>query len=126
MGTRVSGELQGKKLDAPDERRRFNKGKLDVVHLEDFTVGRATLEPGWRWSEHMKELAGTDSCEVAHVGCVLSGRMRIAMNEEGPEQEFGPNEVFEIPTGHDAWVVGDEPCVVLDFSGADEYASEAK
>ena len=126
MGIRLDGGLQGKKLDAPDERRRFDKGKLDVVHLEDVSIGRATLEPEWRWSEHMSELAGTDSCEVALVGCVLSGRIRIAMDEEGPEQEFGPNEAYEIPPGHDAWVVGEEPCVMLDFSGADEYAKEAK
>jgi quercetin dioxygenase-like cupin family protein len=125
MGIRLDGGLQGKTLDAPDERRRFDHGKLDVVHLEDVTVGRATLEPGWRWSEHMSELAGTDSCEVALVGYILSGRIRIAM-DEGPEQEFGPNEAFEIPPGHDAWVVGEEPCVMLDFSGADEFAQEAK
>ena len=125
MGTPVGGELWGKTLDAPDERRRFHKGKVDIVHLGSVTVGRATLEPGWRWSEHMKELAGTDSCEIAHVGCVLSGRNRIAM-DEGAEQEFGPNDAFEIHSGHDAWVVGEEPCIMLDLSGADEYAEEAK
>jgi quercetin dioxygenase-like cupin family protein len=121
----TSGGLQGKSLDSPDETRSFDHGKMDVVELGNVTVGRAQFEPGWRWSEHVKPIAGTDSCEVPHVGYVISGRMGIAM-DDGQEQEVGPGEAVVIPPGHDAWIVGDEPCVILDFSGADEYAKGAR
>jgi quercetin dioxygenase-like cupin family protein len=124
MEAPTGGGLQGKSLDSPDETRSFDNGKMDVVELGNVTVGRATFEPGWRWSEHVKPIAGTDSCEVPHVGYVISGRMGIAM-DDGEEQEFGPNEAFVIPPGHDGWTVGDEPLIVLDFSGADEYAKGA-
>jgi quercetin dioxygenase-like cupin family protein len=90
--------------------------------LGEITVGRGVLEPGWRWSEHVQPLAGTDSCEASHTGYVLSGRMRVAM-ADGVEGEAGPGFAFVIPPGHDAWVVGDEPCVFLDFTGMDEYAT---
>jgi len=80
---------------------------MDVVELGNVTVGRATFEPGWRWSEHVKPVAGTDSCLVPHVGYIISGRLGIAM-DDGTEQEFGPDEAFVIPPGHDGWVVGDE------------------
>jgi quercetin dioxygenase-like cupin family protein len=119
------GGLQGKSLDSPDETRSFDNGKLDVVELANVTVGRATFEPGWRWSEHVNPIAGTESCQVPRVGYVISGRMGIAM-DDGTEQEFGPDEAFVIPPGHDGWTVGDEACIVLDFSGADEYAKGAR
>lgn len=115
--------LEAKSLDAPDERRSFaDNGSVDVVRLGDVTVGRGTAEPGWRWSEHVKPLAGTDSCRAAHTGYIISGRMKVVM-DDGSEGEAGPGDAFVIPPGHDAWVVGSEPCVFLDFSGMEEYAS---
>ena len=125
MDAPVSGGMQGKSLNSPDETRSFDNGKMDVVELGNVTVGRATFEPGWRWSEHVKPIAGTDSCQVPHVGYVISGRMAVVM-DEGTEHEFGPDEALVIPPGHDAWTVGEEPCIVLDFSGADEYAKGAR
>ena len=125
MDAPTSGGLQGKSLDSPDETRSFDHGKMEVVELGNVTVGRATFEPGWRWSEHVKPIAGTDSCQVPHVGYVISGRLGTAM-DDGTEQEFGPGEAFVIPPGHDGWTVGEEPCIVLDFSGADEYAKGAR
>jgi hypothetical protein len=117
-----AGGLQGKNLDSPDETRSFDKGRMDVVGLGGVTVGRALFEPGWKWSEALKPIAQTDSCLVPHVGYVISGRMKVVM-DDGTEGEFGPNDALVIPPGHDAWVVGDEPCTVLDFAGAEEYAT---
>jgi hypothetical protein len=118
------GVLQGKNLNSPDETRSFENGRLDVVQLASVTVGRAVFEPGWKWSEHVKPIAQTESCQVPHVGYVVSGRMGIRM-DDGTEQEFGPDDAFVIAPGHDGWTVGDESCVVLDFSGSAEgYAKE--
>ena len=97
------------------------KGQVEIVNLGDGVVGKATFEPGWRWSEHVKSIAGTDSCQAAHLGYVLSGRQKVIM-DDGSELEFGPGDVVAIPPGHDGEVVGDEPCVVLDFAGAANYA----
>ncbi len=120
MATATS--LQSKPLDTPDEIRPFaDRGRLEVVHLGDITIGRGTFEPGWRWSQHVKPLAGTDSCQTFHAGYVLSGRMRVAM-EHGEEAELGAGEAFVIPPGHDAWTVGDEPCVLIDVGGLAGYA----
>ena len=116
--------IQGKNLGSPDETRSFDKGKMDVVTLDNVTVGRAVFEPGWKWSECVKPIAGTESCEVAHVGYVVSGRMKVVM-DDGSEMEYGAEDALVIPPGHDAWIVGDEPCTVLDFAGADEYAKGA-
>ena len=82
---------------------------------------RAIFEPGWKWSESVKPIAGTDSCQVAHMGYQISGRMKVRM-DDGSEQEFGPGDAGVIPPGHDAWVVGDEPVVFIDFQGAALYA----
>lgn len=116
--------IRGKNLDAPDETREFDRGKMDVVTLDDVTVGRAVFEPGWKWSECVKPLAGTESCQVPHVGYVISGRMTVRM-DDGAELDLQPGDAVTIPPGHDAWVLGDEPCVMLDFSGADRYARGA-
>lgn len=116
--------IEGKNLGSPDETRSFDKGKMDVVTLDDVTVGKAVFEPGWKWSECVKPLAGTDSCQVPHVGYVISGRMKVVM-DDGSEEEFGPDDALVIPPGHDAWILGDEPCVILDFAGADQYAKES-
>lgn len=113
--------LEARSFDAPDETRSFDRGRMDLVKLGSGTIGRAVFEPGWRWSECVKPIVGTKSCEVAHLGYVISGRLRVRM-DDGTEGEAGPGEAFHIAPGHDGWVVGDEPCVALDFQGASDYA----
>ena len=117
--------LQQKNLDTPDETRTFENGKAQVVTLGDFSASRLTFEPGWRWSEHVKPLAGTESCQVLHTGYQVSGRLRIRM-DDGTEKEYGPGDAYVIPPGHDGWVVGDEPVVTVDMSRvtAEHFAKE--
>jgi len=111
--------------DQADETRPFvDKGRVEIVKLAGGTVGRGTFEPGWRWSEHVKPIAGTESCQSSHMGSCVSGRMVVRM-DDGTETEIGPGDVFVIPPGHDAWVVGDEPCVQIDFTGMETYAKKA-
>jgi hypothetical protein len=116
------GTLASQSFDKPHETRTFDKGRMDLVTLGDVTIGRAVFEPGWKWSECVKPIAGTDSCEVAHTGYVLSGRLHVVM-DDGTEGQTGPGEMFLISPGHDAWTVGDEACVVLDIQGAAGYAT---
>ena len=114
-----------KSLDHPDERLPAGeRGSVELVALAGATVGRATFEPGWRWSEQMKALAGTELCELAHTGYVVSGREIVRM-ADGSELELGPGDAFAIGAGHDAWVVGDEPCVTIDFTGLAEFPGTA-
>jgi len=114
--------LEVKSVEKADERRDFPRGHLDVVGLSGLSFGVATFEPGWRWSESIREIAGTDSCQIHHNGYVVSGRLRIKM-DDGTEGEVGPGDVFVCPPGHDAWTVGNEACVVYDFAGgAEDYA----
>jgi len=114
--------LEVKSFDSPDETRPFEgKGQADVVNVGGQVIGRGTFEPGWRWSNNVKPIAGTDSCQVSHLGYVMSGRMRVFM-DDGSEGEAGPGDVVAIPPGHDAEVVGDEACVVLDFGEFGDYA----
>jgi hypothetical protein len=114
--------MEVKSFDSPDEVRQFEgNGKADVVMLGGRTVGRGTFEPGWRWSENVKPIAGTDSCQVSHLGYVMSGRMKVMM-DDGTEQEVGPGNVVAIPPGHDAEVVGNDACVMLDFGEFGDYA----
>lgn len=108
-------------LDQPEEVRTFEFGRLNLVNLTEVAVGRATFEPGWQWSKHVKPIEGTRSCRSAHRGYYISGRMRVRM-DDGQETEFGPGDFAIIPPGHDAWVVGDEACIVLDWQGFTEYA----
>ena len=110
-------------LDMPEETRRFaeGKGKLELVNIDAGPVGRATFEPGWKWSLHVKPIAKTDSCQAAHLGYYVSGRMRVRM-DDGEEVEFGPGDFAVIPPGHDAWIIGDDPCVVIDWQGFADYA----
>ena len=117
--------LETKSFDAPDETRPFaDKGSAQVVALAGSTVLKGRFDPGWRWSEHVRPIAGTDSCQSPHFLYVLSGRMHVVM-EDGAEGEAGPNDVARIEPGHDAWVVGDEPCVVVDFGASPAYAKPA-
>jgi len=117
------GAMIRKSINSPEETRPFKDGKghLDLVDLKGASVGRATFEPGWQWSKHVKPIAGTDSCQAAHMGYFISGRMVIRMND-GEELEFGPGDFMVCPPGHDAWIVGDEPCVVVDWQGVADYA----
>ena len=110
-----------KSLDAPEETRPMDKGRVEVVDLGGAKAMRVTFEPGWRWSECVKPIAGTDSCQVAHLLHVVSGRMVVRM-DDGAEAEFGPGDVGSIPPGHDAWVVGEERVVCVDFQGGGTYA----
>jgi ethanolamine utilization protein EutQ (cupin superfamily) len=114
--------IEVKNFDSPDETRQFEgKGQADVVNVGGQVVGKATFEPGWKWSNNVKPIAQTDSCQVSHLGYILSGRMQVRM-DDGSETEVGPGDVMAIPPGHDAEVVGDEACVTLDFGEFGEYA----
>lgn len=117
--------LEGKSFDHPEETRTFadDTGKVDVVTIGDVAVGRGLFEPGWRWSLHVKPIASTDSCQALHTGYILSGRMVVRM-DDGDEHEFGPGDAFLMPPGHDAWIVGDEPCELIDFTGMRNYAAD--
>lgn len=100
-------------LDDPDERMSFDHGHIDFARFPGALVGRAVFEPGWRWSVDVKPLAGTESCQVAHTGSIVSGTLRVRM-DDGTETDYGPGDAFCIPPGHDAWVLGDEPVVGID------------
>jgi quercetin dioxygenase-like cupin family protein len=115
--------LQAKRFESPDEVRPFNdeKGQVELVELDGNMVGYGTFKPGWRWSEHVKPLSGTASCQVEHIGYVLEGRMHV-VTDDGEELDVGPGDAFHMPPGHDAWIVGDEACVLLDFGGLRGYA----
>jgi quercetin dioxygenase-like cupin family protein len=112
-----------KSLNAAEEVRPFKEGmgQVELVDLANGGVGRATFQPGWQWSKHVKPIANTDSCQSAHLGYYVSGRMKVVM-DDGQEEEFGPGDYAVIPPGHDAWIVGDEPCVVIDWQGFADYA----
>jgi hypothetical protein len=111
-----------KSFENPDETRHFEKGRFEVVNVGGMTVGRASYEPGWKWSEHVGPAAGGGPlCEVEHVGMVVSGRA-VAAFDDGTVVELSPGSLFHIPAvPHDSWVVGDEPYVSLHFLGADHY-----
>jgi len=111
-----------KRFDTPDETRVFEKGKFEIVRIGGITVGRASYEPGWKWSEHVSPIAGTEFCEVEHVGLVLSGSATAAM-KDGTVVELTPGTLFYVPAApHDSWVIGDEVYVSLHFLGTDAYA----
>ena len=112
-----------KSFDSPDETRPFEDeaGKLEVINTDGGVVGRATFEPGWQWSKHVKPIAGTDSCQAAHTCYFVSGRMKVVM-DDGEQMEYGPGDFAYMAPGHDAWIVGDEPCVVVDWQGFADYA----
>ena len=110
-----------KDLRKPDETRQFPKGRADLINIGGGQVGRYTLEPGWRWSEHVKPIAKTEWCEAPHFQYHLSGTLHVVMSD-GTAFDAGPGEVTALPSGHDAWVVGDQPVVLIDWSGASNYA----
>jgi hypothetical protein len=107
--------LQVASLDTASDKRSFDHGQLDIITLGDATIGRAVLNPGWRWSIDVRPPAGADSCQVAHTGVVLSGRFHVRM-DDGTEADLGPGDAHIVPPGHDAWVIGDEQCVIIDVA----------
>lgn len=116
-------ELRSKSLQRPDE--TVLRPGLTVERLEfgDLTIGRTTHQPGWRWSTHMRPLVGGDSCQARHIGVVLSGRFGVTL-KTGPTLEFGPLDVYDIPPGHDGYTIGDEPCVVIEWSGVHAFVGQ--
>jgi ethanolamine utilization protein EutQ (cupin superfamily) len=118
------GYMFAKKMNSPDEVRNLPKTKVEVVKVGDSTIMRGTFEPGWKWSECVKPTAGTKSCQAQHVGYVLSGRMKVVM-DNGVSVEIGPGDAVAIPPGHDAWVVGNESCVMIDFGAGTTYGKKA-
>ena len=111
-------------FDKPDEVRQFSNGQLEIVQTADGHVGRSVFQPGWRWSNDVKPIAQTDHCEVRHLGYSVSGTLRVQM-ADGTEFDLGPGAVAEIKPGHDAWVLGDEPVVMIDWAGSSTYAKPA-
>ncbi|GAA4288333.1 cupin domain-containing protein [Georgenia daeguensis] len=113
---------ESKSFSSPDETREFKgKGRAEVLVVNGRTVSKATFEPGWKWSVNLRPIAQTDSCQVEHFGYVLSGRMRVVM-DDGMQFEVGPDDLFALPPGHDAEVIGDETCVLVDFGQVQSYA----
>ena len=109
-------------FDRPTDTRTFEKGRFELYRVGPMTLGRATYEPGWRWSEHVGAETGETSCHVEHVGVVLSGRAAVKM-ADGTERVMEEGDLFYVPPGHDSWVVGDEPYVSLHVMGSEDYAS---
>jgi len=120
-----AGTFELKSLNSPEEVRKFDKGKVELVKVAGATIGRGTFEPGWKWSACVKPIAGTTSCQAAHYGYQLSGTMTTRM-DDGTEMTSKAGDVLNIPAGHDAWVVGDEPVVLVDFQGMVDYARQSK
>jgi hypothetical protein len=127
---RTAGTTEEKKMSklaeqrnfgTPDQTRSFDRGSLDLLNIGGAEIGRLTLQPGWRWSEHVKPIAGTDLCEAPHFQYHVRGTLHVLM-ADGTEFDAVPGDVTALPQGHDAWVVGDEPVVVVDWWGASDYA----
>ncbi len=112
--------LQHKYLNTPEETRTLPKMKAEVVRFGEVAIMRTTLEPGWKWSEHVGPSVGTASCQVPHLNYIISGRMRVVM-DDGTEADVGPGDAVQISPGHNAWVLGDEPLVAIDFQGGHLY-----
>jgi class 3 adenylate cyclase len=113
--------VQFKSLDTPDEVRRLQHGTIEIYTLDDIVIGRTVFQPGWHWAEDVKPIAGTEYCQYHHVGVCIGGRLHLRM-ADGTETEVGPGTVFDIPPGHDGWVVGDEPWVTYDVAGMRAFA----
>ena len=118
----ATSTAQKKSIDAPDEAREFDRGRMDIVALGDVIFTRTVFERGWRWSESVKPIAKTASCDLPHTGYIASGSLHVRM-DSGEELDVAAGDVFTMPPGHDAWVTSDEPCVMYDFGGDDaDYA----
>jgi len=119
-GCKTMATMETRSLNTPDEVRTLPKTTIEVVNFGELSLMKLTFEPGWRWSEHVKPTAGTASCEVPHFNYGISGHMRVR-TDDGQESEVGPGDAMLLSPGHDAWVVGDEPYVGLDFQGGHLY-----
>ena len=110
--------LERKQFEFPDETRRSagGKGKVDIVTVGQFQIGRGVFEPGWQWSKHVKAAVDTESCHAVHAGFIQQGQMAVRM-DDGSELVYGPGDVFYIPAGHILWVVGEEQCIMIDITG---------
>jgi quercetin dioxygenase-like cupin family protein len=120
-GGKKMAEAIRKNFSSPDEVRPITNGKVEVVGLGEVSAMRLTFEPGWQWSKDVKPVANTESCQVHHIGYQISGRLRVKL-DDGTEMEYGPGDAYNIPPGHDGWVVGNDPAVGVDFRGAENYA----
>jgi len=114
-------KIEVKSLNTPEEVRTFDKGKVELINIEGRTVGRATLQPGWKWSESVKPLAKTESCQAPHLQYHVSGTLRIK-TDDGTVKDCKAGDITMLGSGHDAWVVGNEPVVIVDFQGMVDYA----
>lgn len=116
-------QIARRSFESPDETRVFDKGRSEVVSVGELTLSHTVFEPGWKWSTSVKPLVGGESCQVRHIGYMISGHLRTVMND-GTELDLGPGDVALIPAGHDGWTIGDEPAVLLQITGAAEYAKK--
>jgi hypothetical protein len=114
-------KTERKSFQEPDETRQFPRGRAEILYVGGGQIGRLVLQPGWRWSNDVKPIAGTASCEAPHFQYDVSGRLAIRM-DDGTEFTAGPGDITALPCGHDAWVIGDEPVVTVDWCGAGNYA----
>ncbi len=119
----VAQQVEHKSFPKADEVREFGHGRAEILNIGGSEIGRLTLEPGWRWSNDVKPIAGTESCEAPHFQYHVSGRLQIKM-DDGTEMIAGPGDITSLPMGHDAWVVGDETVVLVDWYGASDYAKK--
>lgn len=111
-------------FDSPDETRPAGSGKAQIINVDDMAMMRITLPPGWKWSKDVQPIANTPSCQAPHFQYVVSGRMHVRM-DDGTEEEFGPGDLVVAPPGHDAWILGGEPLVAIDITGAGVWAKQA-
>lgn len=125
LGVLEGPKAEHKSFKKPEETRTFPKGKVELVKLGGAMIGKATFEPGWRWSTSVKDIAKTESCVAPHYQYHVSGVLRVRM-DDGTEFDCRPGDVTLLPSGHDAWVVGNEPVVVIDFQGMLDYAKQDK
>ncbi len=118
-------KMEVESFDVPEEVRTFDKGRLELIKVGGATIGRAVFEPGWKWSESVKPIVKTEWCKAPHFQYHVSGVLKVVM-EDGTEKELKAGDVSLLPSGHDAWVVGNEPAVVVDFQGMVDYAKARK
>jgi hypothetical protein len=122
---RIMKKMETKSFGVPDETRKFDRGKVELVNIGGATIGRGVFEPGWKWSNSVKPIVNTRSCEAPHFQYHVSGTLKVVM-DDGTERELKAGDVSLLPSGHDAWVVGNEPVVVVDFQGMVDYAKASK